>query len=161
MLSSLPVRMALAIGNVLISTSRARWRLAPPWRAGKSRWLVGHFGTYGAFIGGLLDEPLARLLTEADDVHVVLLGRGAQAFAEKLSGKYPDLRHRLTAKGQDLFPVIVGLRQWGESHFYGPKERHSTLVDRSRNRPVRRMEVLARDGKVLKPEDTFVRKVDS
>lgn len=70
------------------------------------------------------------------------------------------LEYILTAKGQGLFPVIVGLRQWGESYFYGQKERHSVLVDRSRNRPVPRLEVLSRDGKVLKPEDTFVRKID-
>ncbi len=67
----------------------------------------------------------------------------------------------LTAKGQDLFPVIVGLRQWGESHFYGKKERHSVLLDRSRNRPVRRLEVLSHDGKVLKPDDAFVRRIDA
>jgi len=65
----------------------------------------------------------------------------------------------LTPKGKGLFPVIVGLRQWGESHFYGQKERHSVLVDRDQNRPVRRLEVLSRDGKVLRAEDTFVRKI--
>lgn len=67
----------------------------------------------------------------------------------------------LTPKGKDLFPVIVGLRQWGEVHFYGRKERHSVLLDRRRNRPVRKVEVLSRDGRVLTPDETYVRKVDS
>jgi len=65
----------------------------------------------------------------------------------------------LTEKGQDLFPVIVGLRQWSEAYFYGPKEHHSVLLDRSGNHPIRRLEVKSRDGKVLKPNDTYVRKV--
>lgn len=37
----------------------------------------------------------------------------------------------LTEKGRGLFPVIVGLRQWGEDHYYGPREAHSELIDRS------------------------------
>lgn len=69
-------------------------------------------------------------------------------------------QYHLTPKGKGLFPVIVGLRQWGETHFYGPKEPHSILVDRARNRPVPRMEVVSRDGKVLGPDNTYVRKVD-
>src|SRR5215469_10082519 len=64
----------------------------------------------------------------------------------------------LTAKGQALFPVVVALRQWGERYFFDPKERHSVLLDRVANRPVRTMQVLSADGKLLKPADTFVRK---
>jgi DNA-binding HxlR family transcriptional regulator len=64
----------------------------------------------------------------------------------------------LTARGRDLFPVIVALRQWGESHFFRRHEAHSVLVDRENNRPVRKLEVLSKDGRVLKPADTIVRK---
>lgn len=65
----------------------------------------------------------------------------------------------LTEKGQTLFPVIVGLRQWGEDHYYGPAEPHSTLIDRKRGQPVQRLEIRAQDGRALAPDDTVVRKV--
>ncbi|MBO9328240.1 transcriptional regulator [Achromobacter sp. HZ01] len=66
----------------------------------------------------------------------------------------------LTEKGRALFPVIVGLRQWGEDHYYGPAEPHSLLIDRKRGQPVRRLEVRAQDGRPVGPEDTVVQKTD-
>ena len=60
----------------------------------------------------------------------------------------------LTEKGRGLFPVIVGLRQWGEDHYYGPREAHSELIDRKRGQPVRRLEIHAQDGRRLEPDDT-------
>ena len=62
----------------------------------------------------------------------------------------------LTEKGQALFPVIVGLRQWGEDHYYGPAEAHSQLIDRKRGQPVKRLEIRAQDGRLLGPDDTLV-----
>ncbi|MNJ76993.1 hypothetical protein D3C77_743970 [compost metagenome] len=64
----------------------------------------------------------------------------------------------LTDKGRALFPVIVGLRQWGEDHYYGPAEAHSTLIDRKRGQAVRRLEIRAQDGRLLEPDDTVVQK---
>ena len=72
------------------------------------------------------------------------------------NGRYGE--YVLTARGRDLFPVIVALRQWGESHFFRRDEPHSVLVDREDNRPVRKLEVLSKSGRVLKPADTMVRK---
>lgn len=66
----------------------------------------------------------------------------------------------LTPKGQDLFPVIVALRQWGEGHFFEPGEPHSELVDRRSGRPLRALEAHAADGRRLDPEDTVVKKVE-
>ncbi|KGD92215.1 transcriptional regulator [Achromobacter sp. RTa] len=65
----------------------------------------------------------------------------------------------LTNKGRALFPVIVGLRQWGEDHYYTSAEAHSTLIDRKRGQPVRRLEVRAQDGRLIGPEDAVVQKV--
>ncbi|WP_309114015.1 helix-turn-helix domain-containing protein [Saccharothrix sp.] len=62
----------------------------------------------------------------------------------------------LTAKGRDLFPVIVALRQWGERHCFVPGEPHTTLVDRVTGRPVAMLEVRAESGAVLGPDDTVV-----
>lgn len=72
-------------------------------------------------------------------------------------GSYQE--YVLTEKGKDIFPVIVALRQWGESYFFGPKEPHSVLVDRDKNRPVPKLQILSKDGRKLKPADTMVRKI--
>lgn len=64
----------------------------------------------------------------------------------------------LTEKGRGLFPVIVGLRQWGEDFFYGKGEFHSALVDRTHGRPVRRLELRSEDGRLLGPSDAVVQK---
>lgn len=116
-----------------------------------------------AFDGMRRFGEFQRSLGVAKNILTVRLRRlvadGILERAESPEGKGPE--YLLTEKGKELFPVIVGLRQWGEAHFYGPKERHSVLVDRLKNRPVRRMEVLSRDGKFLTPDETFVRKVDS
>lgn len=64
----------------------------------------------------------------------------------------------LTEKGRGLFPVIVGLRQWGEDYFYAKSEKHSVLIDKEQKRSVRRLELRSRDGRLLGPSDTEVRK---
>ncbi|MYS84288.1 winged helix-turn-helix transcriptional regulator [Embleya scabrispora] len=65
----------------------------------------------------------------------------------------------LTAKGRDLFTVIVALRQWGEAHWFEPAEPQSRLLDRRQGRPLRTLEVRAADGRRIRPEDTEVEKV--
>ncbi|MFJ1253018.1 winged helix-turn-helix transcriptional regulator [Cupriavidus sp. CuC1] len=65
----------------------------------------------------------------------------------------------LTQKGRALFPVVVGLRQWGEAFFFAPGEPHSVLVDGKAGKPVRQLEVRAEDGRLLGPGDAVVRKV--
>lgn len=65
----------------------------------------------------------------------------------------------LTPKGEALFPVIVGLRQWGESHCYDGRERHSVLVDKGLGRPVAPLEVRSSDGHILTARDAVVRKI--
>ena len=59
----------------------------------------------------------------------------------------------LTEKGKGLFPLIIGLRQWGEAFFYEDGEAHSRVVDRDHGRPVRPLELRAEDGRLLGPED--------
>ena len=63
----------------------------------------------------------------------------------------------LTEKGRGLFPLLVALRQWGDDFFFEPDEAHVLLVDRKAGLPVRKLELRAQDGRVLGPEDTFVR----
>ena len=47
----------------------------------------------------------------------------------------------LTEKGRGLFPLIIGLRQWGEAFFYQEGEAHSRMVDRQTGQPLRALEL--------------------
>ena len=62
----------------------------------------------------------------------------------------------LTAKGRGLFPLLVGLRQWGEDFFFEPGEAHVVLVDKKKGLPVRKLQLRSQDGRALGPEDTIV-----
>lgn len=67
----------------------------------------------------------------------------------------------LTTKGRDLFPVVVGLRQWGEDHCFGPSEPHSSLVDNETGERVARLEVRSTDGRALGWAGTAVIKIEA
>ncbi|NVD74870.1 transcriptional regulator [Duganella sp. BJB488] len=64
----------------------------------------------------------------------------------------------LTPKGEDLFPVVVALRQWGERQLFGKHDPHSLLIEAATGKPVAAM--LPRDhaGHVLKPAHAQVKK---
>ncbi|AXA23094.1 winged helix-turn-helix transcriptional regulator [Pseudomonas putida] len=59
----------------------------------------------------------------------------------------------LTEKGRSVFPIVVGLRQWGERFQFEAGETRSMLLDNAKGEPVAKLEVRARDGRVLGPED--------
>lgn len=65
----------------------------------------------------------------------------------------------LTDKGRALFPVIVALRQWGESHCFEPGEAHSRLLDRRTGGPLSPLEIRAGDGRPVGPDETVVEKL--
>jgi DNA-binding HxlR family transcriptional regulator len=67
--------------------------------------------------------------------------------------------YALTEKGRDLFPVVVGLRQWGEDHCFKPGEPRSGLVDVRTGQPVGRLKVRSSTGEVLTAAETIVKKV--
>jgi DNA-binding HxlR family transcriptional regulator len=69
----------------------------------------------------------------------------------------PYQEYVLTEKGRGLFPLLVALRQWGETFFFSPDESHVLLVDRRSGMPVRKLELRSQDGRVLGPDDTVVR----
>jgi streptomycin 3"-adenylyltransferase len=66
----------------------------------------------------------------------------------------------LTDKGQALFPVIVGLRQWGEDYLFKEGEARSTLVESDNGLAIPRMTPTGSDGQTLTPLNTRVVKVD-
>lgn len=63
---------------------------------GESRWLVGHFGTYGGLVTRLLGPALSRLLEQRSDVALALVGPGGTAFADRLCTIRPAWRARIT-----------------------------------------------------------------
>ncbi|MBB3228052.1 DNA-binding HxlR family transcriptional regulator [Luteibacter sp. Sphag1AF] len=63
----------------------------------------------------------------------------------------------LTRQGENLFPVIVALRQWGERHLYAAGEKHSRLVCADSGRIVPVMVPRNASGLPLKPADAMVR----
>ncbi|PZR96484.1 MAG: transcriptional regulator [Stutzerimonas stutzeri] len=66
--------------------------------------------------------------------------------------------YRLTAKGRDLFPVMVALRQWGEQHLFGPGELHSSLIERDSGRKVT-LTVQTEDGRPIGADEAMILKV--
>lgn len=59
--------------------------------------------------------------------------------------------YSLTAKGEELLPVFVALRQWGEK--WGLGEPRIILADNRDFKPVRRICLLSHDGRPLELED--------
>ncbi|WP_263140317.1 helix-turn-helix domain-containing protein [Pseudomonas sp. RIT-PI-AD] len=55
----------------------------------------------------------------------------------------------LTDKGEDLFKVVVALRQWGEAQLFEPGEARSVLVERASGDPVGPLLLPGRDGAAL------------
>ncbi len=63
--------------------------------------------------------------------------------------------YELTAAGEDLFPVVLALRHWGERHAFAEGETHSTLVD-ERGTPVAHAVPVGVDGTPLTSRNTRV-----
>ena len=68
-------------------------------------------------------------------------------------------QYRLTSQGEQLFALVVALRQWGERFLFQPGEPHSTL-EASNGAQVAELVVQDHHGNTLKPEDTRVKKVE-
>jgi len=59
----------------------------------------------------------------------------------------------LTNKGRSVFPIVVGLRQWGERFLFEAGEARSQLLDSASGKPIETLLVRAQDGRVVGPED--------
>ncbi|TGM00492.1 transcriptional regulator [Leptospira barantonii] len=67
----------------------------------------------------------------------------------------------LTDKGRDLFPILVSLRQWGEKYLFDKEVVNQVLVDEKNGKPVQRIEVKSKDGRVLTSKDVKLLFLDS
>jgi len=62
------------------------------------------------------------------------------------------IEYRLTAKGFDLLPAMVALRQWGQK-YGGEFVEDPVLVDEFDRLPIGPTSILSHDGRVLGPKD--------
>jgi glycosyltransferase involved in cell wall biosynthesis len=62
--------------------------------------VLGHFGTYGSHVAPLLEAILPSLLHADSRRKVLLIGKGSDAFAARLSLMHPELGRRITATGE-------------------------------------------------------------
>lgn len=64
-------------------------------------------------------------------------------------------RYVLTEKGEQLYLVLIALWQWGERTCFKPGELKYVMVDKARKRPLTKLELKTRDGRILGPRDFF------
>ncbi|AZL72093.1 winged helix-turn-helix transcriptional regulator [Pseudomonas oryziphila] len=57
----------------------------------------------------------------------------------------------LTEQGRAVFPIVIGLRQWGERYLFTEGESRSQLVD-ERGQGLQTLQVRAEDGRAVEPE---------
>jgi DNA-binding HxlR family transcriptional regulator len=70
------------------------------------------------------------------------------------------IEYRLTAKGFDLLPAMIALRQWGQK-YGGEFVEDPVLVDEFDRLPIGPTSIVAHDGRVLGPKDLrFVKRGD-
>jgi DNA-binding HxlR family transcriptional regulator len=60
--------------------------------------------------------------------------------------------YALTEKGRELLPVLVALRQWGESYLFSRGEKRLQVLDK-RTRTLPRLEVQNARGEILTADD--------
>ncbi|WP_102866775.1 winged helix-turn-helix transcriptional regulator [Pseudovibrio exalbescens] len=101
----------------------------------------GHLGMSSS----VLSDRLARLMT-AGLIRKEKDHRDARACV-----------YLLTDKGLDFYPVLIALNQWGERWEGKPDGMRLDLIERASGRPVREVQVLSQDYKVLTARDVEAR----
>jgi DNA-binding HxlR family transcriptional regulator len=70
---------------------------------------------------------------------------------ERVQGR-PDVdrfHYKLTDKGRDLFPILIGFMQWGDKWIFGKGQEPIRILDKATRSPVQPIAVQARDGHVV------------
>jgi DNA-binding HxlR family transcriptional regulator len=101
-----------------------------------------HFEEFQAGLGiarNILSDRLSKLVA----------GGILQRAADPEDGR--RVIYSLSPKGEGLLPVVLALRQWGEQWGYGNMK--VVLADRRDRLPVRKICVVAHDGRELTLED--------
>jgi DNA-binding HxlR family transcriptional regulator len=101
-----------------------------------------HFEEFQAGLGiarNILSDRLSKLVA----------GGILERAADPADGR--RVIYSLTAKGEDLLPVVLALRQWGEKWGYGTMK--VVLADSRDRKPVRKICVVSHDGRELTLSD--------
>lgn len=104
---------------------------------------IRHFEEFQSTLGiarNILANRLARLVENG-----IMLRQPMQCDRRKVE-------YRLTQKGEELAPVMIALRQWGEKWGCAPPT-CQILADRRDGQPVRPIVLQAQDGRTLGFDD--------
>ena len=104
---------------------------------------IRHFEEFQSTLGiarNILANRLTRLVENG-----ILVRQPMQCDRRKVE-------YRLTEKGEELAPVMVALRQWGERWGCAPSA-CQVLADRRDGQPIRRIAIQAHDGRTLELAD--------
>jgi DNA-binding HxlR family transcriptional regulator len=102
-----------------------------------------HFEEFQSTLGiarNILANRLGRLVDHG------ILSREAMADDRR------KVEYRLTQKGAELLPAMLALRQWGEKWESGVPST-PVLVDLRDQQPIRQIDILSHDGRVLNVHD--------
>ncbi len=99
-----------------------------------------------------------EFLSELGIARNILANRLAKLVEHEILERQPcpddrrKVEYRLTAKGFDLLPAMLALRQWGQK--YGHEfEENPVLVDEEDRLPIGPVSILAHDGRILTHHD--------
>lgn len=104
---------------------------------------IRHFEDFQSSLGiarNILANRLSRLVENG-----IMLRQPMQCDRRKIE-------YRLTEKGQELAPVMIALRQWGEKWGCGSPS-CQVLADKRDGQPIRRVTIQAHDGRPLELRD--------
>jgi DNA-binding HxlR family transcriptional regulator len=62
-------------------------------------------------------------------------------------------RYLLTEKGEKLYVVLIALWQWGEENCFKAGELKHVMIDNQRRKPLKRLQIKAKDGRDIGPRD--------
>lgn len=99
--------------------------------------LVEHLG----ISRNVLTERLKRLETDA-----ILVRQPVQEGGRRME-------YKLTKKGWELMPIMIGLAQWFDRWRPDPERSPLRFVDRKHGQPIRPIAVMSEDGRALGPAD--------
>jgi len=108
---------------------------------------VRRFDDFRRHVGlseAVLSDRLKRLVTEG-----IFETREYQEPGQRRRNEY-----RLTAKGWDLFPVLIALMQWGDEYAIEPGDQAWSVEHVECGHPVRAEVRCTHDGQKLGPRDT-------
>ncbi len=59
--------------------------------------------------------------------------------------------YTLTKAGLELQPILLSMTHWGDKHRPNPRGKRIEFVERATGAPIKRMSVMSKEGRVLKP----------